>query len=407
MKTKLVIFLLGIVPWGELCFAQSKLSVGQAVNYALSHRPEIRVTDAEVTASEQLRRQAGLISNPRFLFRKEDFRPETSAFGADSQTYYEANQLIETSGKRGGRIALANTGIEQSRLQRDLERRQIALAVRQAYWTARATQALAKLYDEDGRYFSQMIEYHEARFREGKIAEVDLLRVRLQGLQIKAAAANANLDSERALLELAKAMNAPTAGGWQLTDDLEVTEDPLSVPSGTDASTLRIEGQIAKAAVDQTQAQVRLERANGRPDLTFTGGYKRDVQLDSAVAGIQFDLPFFNRNQGAIGAARAEVDASEAQLQATRNHLLAELAIARKDYDLRHEQYLNVFRPLRQEAVEISDISRAAYKAGGLDLVRLLDAERARVDAELSYVRALESLHRSVAELNYAEGMDQ
>jgi outer membrane protein, heavy metal efflux system len=252
-----------------------------------------------------------------------------------------------------------------------------------------------------------MIEYHEAPFREGKIAEVDLLRVRLQGQQIKAASANARLDSERALLELAKAMNAPTADNWQLTDDIETIEEPMLIPSGAVASTLRSEGQIAKVAVEQMQAQVRLERANGHPDLTFTGGYKRDVQLDSAVAGIQFDPPIFNRNQGAVGAARAEVDAAEAQLQATRNRLLAELAIAHKDYDLRRDQYVNVFRPLRQEAVEISEISRAAYKAGGLDLVRLLDAERARVDAELSYVRTLESLHRSVAELNYAEGMEQ
>ena len=59
------------------------------------------------------------------------------------------------------------------------------------------------------------------------------------------------------------------------------------------------------------------------------------------------------------------------------------------------------------QAVEISEISRAAYQAGGLDLVRLLDAERARVDAELSYVRALESYHLSVVDLNYTEGMDQ
>ncbi|HEY1215948.1 MAG TPA: TolC family protein, partial [Bryobacteraceae bacterium] len=60
-----------------------------------------------------------------------------------------------------------------------------------------------------------------------------------------------------------------------------------------------------------------------------------------------------------------------------------------------------------EEAVQISNISRDAYQAGGLDLIRLLEAEKARVDAELSCVRALENYHVSVAELNYAEGMDQ
>jgi outer membrane protein TolC len=131
------------------------------------------------------------------------------------------------------------------------------------------------------------------------------------------------------------------------------------------------------------------------------------VEIDSPIAGVQFDLPFFNRNQGAIAAAVAETNAAEANFRATRSRLLAELAIARKEYDLRRDQYVNVFRPLREEAVQISNISRAAYQAGGLDLIRLLDAEKVRVDAELSFVRALANYHVSVAELNYAEGMDQ
>lgn len=401
------ILLACFVSRGELCRAQSKLSVGEAVSYALSHRPELRAQEARITAAEKSRQQAGLISNPRFTFRKEDLRPQTSAFGADSQTYYEANQLVETSGKRGGRIAVADAELEKAKLQSELERRQIALAVRQAYWKARATQALADLYSEDGRYYSRLIEYHEARFREGKIAEVDLLRVRLQGQQVRAAAANAVLDAEKAKLVLAQQMNSPGGDDWQLTDALDSLDAPALVPGGGDPATLRIEGRLAQQAIAQSQAQTRLERANGRPDLLFTGGYKRDVSVDAPIAGVQFELPFFNRNQGAVAASQAQTTAAEADFQSARNRLHAEAALAKKEYELRKDQYLTVFRPLREEAVEISDISRAAYEAGGLDLVRLLDAERARVDAELSYVRALENYHISVTELNYAQGVDQ
>jgi outer membrane protein TolC len=125
------------------------------------------------------------------------------------------------------------------------------------------------------------------------------------------------------------------------------------------------------------------------------------------VAGVQFDLPFFNRNQGAVAAAHAEEEAAREDYQATHNRLASELELAQRDYVMRREQYLRTFKPLREQALEISDISRAAYRAGGLDLLRLLDAERARVEAELSYVRALEGFHLSVAALNYAEGVDQ
>jgi cobalt-zinc-cadmium efflux system outer membrane protein len=408
LNKQFLLFVLAVLlSWSRLCPAQSALSSNEAVSFALSHRPELRAANDRVSGSERLRTQAGLIPNPRFVFRKEDLRPETSILGENSQTYWEGEQLLEISGKRGGRIAVANQSIEQRRLEVDLDRRQIALNVRENYWKAKALQTLADLYDENARYFRQVIDYHEARFKEGKLAEVDLLRVRLQGQQIQAAAANARLDSEKAILVLAQEMNAAPNPAWVLSDDLEALEEPRAIPPGTDVSALRTEAQIAQQSIAQAKARTELERANGRPDLLFTGGYKRYLQIDTALAGVQFDLPLFNRNQGAVAASRADEDAARETCQATRNRLAAELTLAQREYEMRREQYLQVFKPLRNQAVEISDISRAAYQAGGLDLLRLLDAERARVDAQLSYVRALEGFHLSVAALNYAEGIDQ
>jgi outer membrane protein, heavy metal efflux system len=406
MKRSLLFVFTGMLLWAKVCHGQTVLSAQDAVAYALSHRPELRAANDRVSASERLRSQAGLIPNPRLLFRKEDFVDHLNV-GENSQTYWEGSQLLETSGKRGGRVAVAQQGMEQSRLQAELERRQIVLNVRESYWKAKAAQSLATLYAQDSDYFRQVIEYHEARFREGKIAEVDLLRVRLQGEQIRAAAANAKLDSEKALLMLAEEMNAAPNSSWVLSESFDTLEEPKPLPPGTDATSLRVEDQLAQQAITGAEAQTRLQKANGRPDLLLTGGYKRDVDIDTPVAGVQFDLPLFNRNQGAVAAAHAEEDAAREDYQAMRNRLAAELELAHREYEIRRDQYLQTFKPLREQAIEISDISRAAYQAGGLDLLRMLDAERARVDAELSYVRALEGFHLSVAALNYAEGVDQ
>ncbi len=75
------------------------------------------------------------------------------------------------------------------------------------------------------------------------------------------------------------------------------------------------------------------------------------------------------------------------------------------DYEVYRAQYLDTFKPLRDQPVQTSDITRAAYNQGGLDLVRLLDAERVRIEAEVSWVEALESYHQSVVALEYAEGV--
>jgi outer membrane protein, heavy metal efflux system len=407
MKRSWLFVFAGLFLCTHPCHGQTVLSLEDAVAYAVSHRPELRAANDRITTSERLRSQAALIPNPHFVFRKEDLRPETSPFGENSQTYWEGEQLVETSGKRGGRIAVAKQSVEQSRLQAELDRRQIALNVRESYWMAKAAQSLANLYLQDAEYFRQVIDYNSARFQEGKIAEVDLLRVRLQGEQIRAAAANARLASEKALLTLAREMNADSNNAWVLSEELETLEEPQPVPAGADLTSLRTEGLLAQQGISGAQAQTRLEKANGRPDLLFTGGYKRDVGIDAPIAGVQFDLPVFNRNQGAVAAAHAEEDAARDTFQATRNRLAAELELAQREYAMRREQYVQTFKPLREQAVEISQISRAAYQAGGLDLIRLLDAERTRVEADLSYVRALEGFHLSVAALNYAEGVDQ
>src|SRR3984885_1530387 len=226
MKRLLLNATAGLLLWAKLCHGQTVLSAQDAVSYALSHRPELRAASDSVSASERLRSQAGLIPNPRFLFRKEDLRTQTSAFGENSQTYWEGSQLLEVSGKRGGRIEVAQAETAKSRLGPQLPRREITLAVRRAYWIAKATQLLANLYEQDGHYSGEMITYHEARFHEGKIAEVDLLRVRLQGQQIRAAAASAQLDSEKAQLDLAREMNASPDDRWRLSEDVIKVEEP-------------------------------------------------------------------------------------------------------------------------------------------------------------------------------------
>src|SRR5260370_20910797 len=265
MNRLLLSLFAGLLLYARPCHGQTVLSSQDAVSYALAHRPELRAANNRVSSTDRLSSQAGLSTNPRVLVRKEDLRTQTSPFGENSQRYWEGEQLLETSGKRGGRIAVAQQGTEESRLQADLARRQIVLNVRESYWKAKAAQSLAALYAQDADYFRRVIEYHEARFREGKIAEVDLLRVRLQGEQIRAAAANARLDSEKALLTLAQEMNAAANSAWVLSEDFETLEDPRPVPGGAKAESLRTERQLAQQAIAKAEGRPRLEKANGRP----------------------------------------------------------------------------------------------------------------------------------------------
>ncbi len=384
--------------------AQTPLTLDEAVRIALERRPELKAAEARVSAAQGLKSQAGLLPNPRFIFQAENLRASNFDYGNDADSFAYFSQVIETSGRRGNRIAVGEANIGRSRLEEEQVRREIGFRVREAYWLALGVQFARELYEQNDRYFKQVVEYHEARLKEGKIAEVDVLRVRLQAEQIRAALENARLDVDKAQLLLAREMGVITAGPWQLTEHFDQLEE-LRTTKGSVPSTL-VEARLAAQELAAARANLGLERAAGRPDLDAIFGYKRTAGLNTAVAGLQLNLPIFNRNQGASAAAQAETLAAQRTLEATNARLESEATLARKEYEARLRQARDIFTPLHQQADQISDISRSAYREEGLDLLRLLDAERFRVEAQLAWLRALTDYHKSVVNLERAEGVE-
>jgi outer membrane protein TolC len=391
----------------QASLAQTKLSIKDAVSLALSRRPELRASLDRVESSGGLRQQAAMRPNPRLILQTEDLRPSNFNLGRDSQSYLYASQVFEARGKRGGRMAVTDQIVERNRAQVDSVRRQIVLNVRQAYWEVEAAQMVRDLYAQNDDYFRQTVDYHQARFNEGKLAEVDLLRVSLERERIHAAAENANLEAQRAILRLARELSSPANDAWALVEEFQNLEMPVDKPEHVDLLSLRPEGRSALAALAEARANINLQKANGRQDVQGLFGYKRNGPDNAMIAGLQINIPVFDRNRGAITAAEADARVAEETVAALRNQITSEVALAEREYQMRRDQYLKTFQPLRNRAIEISDISRAAYREGGLDLIRLLDAERLRVESQISWANALLSYHQSVAALEYAEGVER
>jgi outer membrane protein TolC len=124
------------------------------------------------------------------------------------------------------------------------------------------------------------------------------------------------------------------------------------------------------------------------------------------LGGVQVDLPFLNRNQGNIAAATAEIRAAESALAATEALVRAEVNAARREYEIRRRQIGESLRDMRQRADDAARIAEAAYREGGADLLRLLDAERLRIETQLLYFQSLAGYRQSIAALETALGVE-
>jgi cobalt-zinc-cadmium efflux system outer membrane protein len=391
------------------CRAQSRLSLQEAVSKALDSRASLKAEAERVSIAQGLEKQAELIANPVLQFENQNLRPGQT-YTRDVDIYAYLTQPLDVLGKRRQRIAVAEDGVSRTQTGYELTRRQIVQTVRLSYWEARGAQEKRVLLKATVENFQKIIDYQSAQLSVGAISEQDLLRVRLEGERLKIAANLAVIEATRARVQLLKEMGQTDFSEVLLTEPLDANTLAIEPIDIGQVLAQRIEMKVANAAVEEAQTKSRLQDVAARPDLSILYGYKRTQLVDatsgvnSAMAGLQLTLPITDRNQGNRAAARAEVRRQQLLLAATEADVRATYFGALQEYQLRRNEVAETLQTLREHARTISEIAQAAYAQGGTELLRLLDAERARLDAELAYVQGMTEYQQSIANLQAAEG---
>ncbi len=387
--------------------AQTPLSLQEAVSSALRQHPALQASADRIAVSEALRRQAALSPNPKLILQSENTRPYLNSsfvYWRDTDNFAYLQQTLETAGKRDRRVDLAAANIRRTELERDLLRFQIASRVKLAYWAAAGASTIAALLREDRASFQRIVQYHEIRVKEGAVAEADLIRVRLEGERLAIAQNAADLEAERTRIHLFREMGRTEFPEASFTDPLEPLPDTPAIDIDQ-ALERRPEIKLALQIAEISRANLRLQLASAKPNVDVLFGYKRATGNDSLLGGVQVDLPFLNRNQGNISAAESDIRAAESTLAATKALIRAEIAAAARDVELRRRQLADSFQAMRKQAEDTARIAEAAYREGGADLLRLLDAQRVRIETQLFYQRALAEYRQSAVNLETALGV--
>jgi len=234
--------------------------------------------------------------------------------------------------------------------------------------------------------------------------------VQLEGERLAITASLAALRASRAETDLLRQIGDTSPTSVTLTEPLDAAAEMTS--SGLeDVLMQRPEMKVARASLEEARARARLQEALARPDLTLTYGYKRTQLPETAfaantsIAAIAVKVPLFDRNAGNRAAASAETRRQEQLLEATRLDVLADYRAAAQEYAMRRTEVVGTLQPMREHAANISSIAQAVYVQAGGDLLRLLDAERSRLDAELAWVQGMVEYQQSIANLEVAEGV--
>jgi cobalt-zinc-cadmium efflux system outer membrane protein len=386
--------------------AQTPLNISTAIEEAVSAHPDVAAAEARIAAARGARIQAALAPNPRLILQSENTRlwgtPPLS-YWRDTDNFLYLQQVFERPDKRRDRVSAADAAVLRAEAERDLARRSIAVRVSSAYWLAYAAQTVARLLADEARNFDQIVQYHRDRVREGAMAEVDLLRILLERDRITVNIRSAEQDAVRLKLEVQRSM------GRRQFADITLTELPLSLeeisePTAEKAIQSRAEVVVSRRVIEAARARLQSQESNAEQDPEGLFGYKRTGGYNTLLAGLQINLPLRNRNQGQIATAVAEIRQAEQEAQGIESQIRAEVAIAWSEVTAKRKLLTDVLQPMRDRAVELSRIAQAAYREGGTDLLRLIDAERSRLEAISAYTRALAEYQLALTQLQIAIG---
>jgi len=387
--------------------AEMTLSPEDAVALALKENANLAAASARIEAAEGLRLQAGLKPNPRLIIQTENARIAGNTpfqYGQDTDNFGYVSQVFASGGKRERRLDLAGANVHANQLSFEGQRAQLAGRVLNAYWNAVGAQHLTKMLSESLAVLERTVQYHRDRVKEGLLPEADLIRVQLEYDQVAISYRNAEQEAKRSVLTLFREIGAPPEPNVSLTGDLAAAA-PVPPVEIDQAVERRPDVKSAGQAVQQAQAAVRLQKANAKPDPEVLMGYKRTQGFNTLIAGVQLNLPVRNKNQGAIAAANAEETSAAAALQATRMAARTEIQTLQSDYDQKRQLVEKSLPAMRAQADETRRIADAVYRQGASDLLRLLDAERARIQTETLYIRSVLEYRLAAVNLQIALGL--
>ena len=300
--------------------SRSPMHLQEFQQLALTTNPTLREADALVTQSSAQSRQAGLYPNPSVGYQGEQIRGGAYRGG-------EQGAFVQQTFVLGGKLGLRRNIYEQQRRTDEIgvseQRLRIASDVGQSFYAALAAQETVTLRK---RLLSLAIDAVATAHQLANVGQADAPDV----LQAEVEAEQARLDyttAQRTYLQSFRSLSA-------LVGKPEIPVSPLQGdldhPPQLDSN--QIVDQIVRDSPSVKRAQQDIQRARAElksakreviPDLQIRAGVQQNFEtINPATAnsvGLQafttagITLPIFNRNQGNVEAAKADIEKAEAE----------------------------------------------------------------------------------------------
>lgn len=382
---------------------QKSTSPGEALSLQdvllrIDDSPTLKAADKSVEAAEGKLGQAGLWPNPELVIDIENFGGKDDREGFDgAETTVAVAQQLELGGKRSARKSIAFQGITLAEWDKRALEQDLRLDTMKAFYAVLAAQMRLEQAKQLANLAEQAYQTVADRVEAGKVSPVQQLR------------ASVELNSSRSALETAERQLVQSrqdlCAKWGDTNpDFEAVVgnfDELSALPDWDGLQASFHGNPDilrwEAELASKNASLELERANSIPDATLSFGVRKYEETgDSAyVAGLEFPLPLFDRNQGGRKSAHAEISRVVFERNATVARLASDLQSAFQGLLATQYQARTIQHDIMPAAEQANEAAQIGYQEGKFDFLEALDAQRTLFEVKAQYIDAFSAYHET------------
>ncbi|OYT69587.1 MAG: hypothetical protein CFK52_13420 [Chloracidobacterium sp. CP2_5A] len=319
--------------------------------------------------------------------------------------------VIERPSKRRSRIAAAECARAAAECRLQDAMRKLALEAQQAFVELQAAKESLALARANQKTFEELVAINAARVRAGDLAPIELVRTRVSAIQLAQSVTQAEArwrvaqSRLQALMGRAETLDAFEAVGDMRRDTLPPSLSPLLAKALDRRPDLR----ALRAEQARSLADLRLQIAQGKVEYTVGVEYRRQQGLagtgNSLGLFLALPLTIYDRNQGGIARAQAELRQAELRIAALERELRAELEASYLQCRAADMALSSFEGGLLEQARDVLEVTEYAYRRGEASFIEFLDAQRTYnetmqgyIDARAEYARLRFTLDRLSAE---------
>jgi cobalt-zinc-cadmium efflux system outer membrane protein len=380
--------------------APAAISLASARDAAAARGPDVTLARAREDIARAQVDATGALANPTVTLSTAQ---KTARLGAG------VTVPMPLFGQRATAVAAARSDAQAAGLEVEVTRYDARWNATLAWLDLWEAQERARLLTDAATEAARVATIADEKFKAGTAARVEVLRTGADRERARAEAVMAAALVPAAAARLAIAVGPPGA----MTRSVAIGRPDLALADAvlvalqrgvTDHPILRWERARIAAGAAHVRAEQRARWPVIAADVTANWN---DPTLpgNDLIAGLSFEAPVLNLRGGAIARARAEKRLAEATAEIEQRRLAATLldALGRASgAGERARTLANRVLPALEEAWRMNE---EGYRDGRIDLLRLLDAQRVRLETRIAVVEAEAAWQRALADVERAAGV--